>query len=120
MGLLEEHAAADEAGKARLEEKNIAALVGDMHRADIADFLESLPKDKRPVIWRGLPTEKRALVVIEVSEPVRADIIEQTPDEETAAPVSPDARRRCGNAFARFAQCIKRPLIEVGGDFRKR
>ena len=85
LGLLEEHAAADEAGKARLEEKNIAALVGDMHRADIADFLESLPKDKRPVIWRGLPTEKRALVVIEVSEPVRADIIEQTPDEETAA-----------------------------------
>lgn len=85
LGLLEEHAAADESEKARLEEKNIAALVGDMHRADIADFLESLPKDKRPVIWRGLSTEKRALVVIEVSEPVRADIIEQAPDEETAA-----------------------------------
>ena len=61
LGLLEEHAAADEAGKARLEEKNIAALVGDMHRADIADFLESLPKDKRPVIWRGIAYGKTRL-----------------------------------------------------------
>ena len=79
FGLLEEHAAADEAGKARLEEKNIAALVGDMHRADIADFLESLPKDKRPVIWRGLPTEKRALVVIEFQSRCAPTLLNKRP-----------------------------------------
>ena len=83
--LLEEHADGDEAKKKRLEEKNIAIVLADMHHADIADFLESLPKNSRDVIWRVIPAEKRALVSIELSDPVRAHIIKRMSNEERGA-----------------------------------
>ena len=86
LGLLEEHAAADEAGKSPFGRKKTLPLWLAICTAPTSPISwNPCRRTNVRLFWRGLPTEKRALVVIEVSEPVRADIIEQTPDEETAA-----------------------------------
>jgi magnesium transporter len=53
-----------------------------LHFADIADLLEALPLDDRQLIWRHLDNTDAAEVLMEVSDPVRENLIDST-DEKT-------------------------------------
>ncbi|MCG6971418.1 MAG: magnesium transporter [Gammaproteobacteria bacterium] len=56
-----------------------------LHVADIADLLEALPLDDRRLIWQHLSNADAAEVLMEVSDPVRANLIDSTDDKTLLA-----------------------------------
>lgn len=50
-------------------------LIADLHPAEIADLVESLPPGKRELLWELVNEEKRGEVLLEVNEEVRARLI---------------------------------------------
>lgn len=63
----------------RLEE-----LLSDLHPADIAFILESLPLDQRRVVWDAIKASHDGQVLLEVSDAVRETLISGMADEELA------------------------------------
>ena len=61
-------------------------MVTAMHPAEVAQLLESLPPAQRDVVWEFVEPEAEGEVLIELSEPVRNDLIrEMEPAELVAA-----------------------------------
>ena len=56
-----------------------------LHFADIADLLEALPLDDRQLVWRHLDYAKGADVLMEVSDPVRENLIKITDEKALLA-----------------------------------
>ncbi|WP_144635926.1 magnesium transporter [Bordetella genomosp. 13] len=54
----------------------LKALVDDLHPADIAFILESLPKEERQLVWNLVSSEHDADVLLEVEDWVRESLIE--------------------------------------------
>ncbi|HCK04106.1 MAG TPA: magnesium transporter, partial [Methylophilaceae bacterium] len=46
-------------------------LLNDLHPADIADILESLPIDERLIVWDLVKSESDGEILVEVSDAVR-------------------------------------------------
>src|SRR5512139_628648 len=53
-----------------------------MHTADVAQVLESLPRDDRLLAWRQLRDQRGGDLLLEVSEAVRASLLAQISEEE--------------------------------------
>ena len=53
-----------------------------MHTADVAQVLESLPRDDRVLAWRQLRDQRGGDLLLEVSEAVRASLLAQISEEE--------------------------------------
>lgn len=53
-----------------------------MHPAEIADALESLPAQRRQILWELVDTEVEGEVLMEVHDEVRGDLVEQMDLEE--------------------------------------
>lgn len=53
-----------------------------LHAADLADLLESLPKNKRRAIWSLLTDEKRGKTLVEASDTVWDSLIEDMSDRQ--------------------------------------
>lgn len=70
---------------ARQHESELKALVNDLHPADIAFILESLPKDERQLIWQLVRSEFDAEVLLEVADWVRQSLIEAMDREDLVA-----------------------------------
>ena len=64
---------------ARLQER-----LSDLHPADIAFILESLPLDQRQVIWDSIKSEYDGQILLEVSDAVRQTLISSMEEEELA------------------------------------
>lgn len=60
----------------RQHEAELSALVNDLHPADIAFILGSLPKTERQLIWRLVSAEYDADVLLEVDDWVRESLIQ--------------------------------------------
>lgn len=60
----------------RQHEQELRSLVNDLHPADIAFILESLPKEERQLIWQMVRSEFDADVLLEVADWVRQSLIE--------------------------------------------
>ncbi|AWB34246.1 magnesium transporter [Orrella marina] len=60
----------------RQHEQELRSLVNDLHPADIAFILESLPKEERQLIWQMVQSEFDADVLLEVADWVRQSLIE--------------------------------------------
>jgi magnesium transporter len=60
----------------RQHDAEITALVNDLHPADIAFILSSVPKAERQMIWRLVGAEHDADVLLEVDDWVRESLIE--------------------------------------------
>lgn len=56
---------------------DIRELISDLHPADIAVLLESLPPDERIRVWDQIPLDLLGEVLTEVNEGVRAYLVEQ-------------------------------------------
>jgi magnesium transporter len=68
--------------------QNVAELakrVRAMHPADVAYVLEALPPEDRPAVWEQVAPGQAGLVFVEVSEAVRASIVEVTPRNDLVA-----------------------------------
>ncbi|HEB56764.1 MAG TPA: magnesium transporter [Gammaproteobacteria bacterium] len=64
----------------------IEAFLLDMHPAEIAHLLESLPSDQREIIWPHIPVEAEGEVLLHLNDNVRAAFIEKMdPDALVAA-----------------------------------
>lgn len=48
----------------------LVAIVRQLHAADLADLLESLPHDERLALWRLVDNNKRGKTLVEASENV--------------------------------------------------
>jgi magnesium transporter len=71
-----------------VSKKNISSLeslLGDLHPADIADILESLPVQKRLVLWDLVKSENEGDILIEVSDSVRQILIADMDSTELLA-----------------------------------
>lgn len=68
----------------------LMALLGilhELHPADVATVLESLPLQERVLVWKLAVPEEDGEVLLEVSEPVRETLIEAMGKEELLAAV---------------------------------
>lgn len=70
---------------ARLEE--LSAILGELHPADIATVLESLPPKERQMVWALARPEDDGDVLLEVSDAVRESLIESMDKDELLAAV---------------------------------
>ena len=71
-----------------VSKKNISSLeslLDDLHPADIADILESLPVQKRLVLWDLVKSENEGDILIEVSDSVRQTLIADMDSTELLA-----------------------------------
>ena len=71
-----------------VSKKNISSLeslLDDLHPADIADILESLPLQKRLVLWDLVKSENEGDILIEVSDSVRQTLIADMDSTELLA-----------------------------------
>ena len=69
----------------RQHENELRALVNELHPADIAFILESLPKADRQLIWHLVRAEFDAEVLLEVADWVRQSLIETMDREDLLA-----------------------------------
>lgn len=56
--------------------------INDLHSAEIANLLESLPLKNRLIIWKLVTPEFTGDILVEVNDEVRSSLIEQTDDQE--------------------------------------
>jgi len=66
-------------------EKEIREIVNDLHPADIAFILESLPVDERQAVWQLVSAEHDADVLLEVEDWARESLIESMDREDLVA-----------------------------------
>jgi len=69
----------------RQHENEIRAIVNNLHPADIAFILESLPVHERQVVWQLVSAEHDADVLLEVEDWVRESLIESMDHEDLVA-----------------------------------
>ena len=60
----------------------VGALVAHLPPPDLADTLEALPSEERHALWRLVESEKRGNVLLEASENVWDDLIDEMSDRE--------------------------------------
>jgi magnesium transporter len=85
-------AATTPAGDAEALEAVDAALqarLDDIHPADLADVLESLPLADRLAVWQRVRSDRDGEILLEVSDSVRESLIADMDDSEILAAVEP-------------------------------
>lgn len=60
----------------------VGALVDHLPPPDLADTLEALPSEERHALWRLIQSDKRGYVLLEASENVWDDLIDEMTDRE--------------------------------------
>lgn len=71
----------------RIKFTELSALLSELHPADVAAVLESLPPRERNIVWLLVAPEDDGEVLLEVSESVREKLIESMDKDELLAAV---------------------------------
>ncbi|WP_416191406.1 magnesium transporter [Neisseria sp. CCUG12390] len=71
----------------RIKLTELSALLAELHPADVADVLESLPPRERNIVWLLVAPEDDGEVLLEVSDSVRETLIESMDKDELLAAV---------------------------------
>ena len=66
-------------------QNKLKKLLDDLHPADIADILESLPIEQRSIIWELVRSENDGDILVEVSDAVRQTLIAKMDSSEILA-----------------------------------
>lgn len=66
----------------------IEALFSELHAADSAHLIESIPPKERPKLWELLTPEQRAEILPHLNDEVRSGLLEEMDSEELAAAAS--------------------------------
>jgi len=72
----------------RQHEADLQQLLHDLHPADIAFLLESLPTEERQLVWHLVRAEHNADVLLEVDDWVRESLIEEMDRQDLLAATS--------------------------------
>ncbi|WP_150300420.1 magnesium transporter [Pseudomonas profundi] len=91
--LLEQLGIGDHRGPGQVEDSatyrqslvDLQALLDELHPADIAYILESLPFEERLAVWRRVRSERDGEILLEVSDAVRETLIADMDDHEIIA-----------------------------------
>ncbi|KAB8309533.1 magnesium transporter [Erwinia endophytica] len=78
--------------EAKAHEEQVAEIksyIPLLHAADLADLLEALPEDERLALWRLIGTERRGMVLVEVSENVWESLIAEMSDRDLLRTIKP-------------------------------
>ena len=67
--------------------QELIAVLHDLHPADVATLLESLPLEERMLVWKLATPAEDGEVLLEVSDPVRETLIENMEQQELLAAV---------------------------------
>ncbi|MGL9723806.1 magnesium transporter [Sodalis sp. (in: enterobacteria)] len=67
----------------------LVAIVRQLHAADLADLLESLPHDERLALWRLVDNNKRGKTLVEASENVWESLIAEMSNRDILQAISP-------------------------------
>ena len=67
------------------DEPQLRELVADLHPADNAGLLESLPPEERNVLWEAVPAEQEGEILTHLRDEVRATIIDEMGHEALVA-----------------------------------
>ncbi len=67
------------------ETGSVQSLVSQLHPAEIAQLLESLPSEQRDTVWEQLDPDAHVDVLVEAEDAVRASHMEKMEPEELAA-----------------------------------
>jgi magnesium transporter len=78
------HQGLEEALVSKQHQVRLQELMSDLHPADIAFILESLPLDHRQVVWDAIKSDLDGQVLLEVSDAVRQTLISGMAEEELA------------------------------------
>jgi magnesium transporter len=65
----------------------LRAKLDDMHPADVAYILETLPINERLIVWELVKAERDGEILLELSEPVRESLIRTMDSQELVAAV---------------------------------
>ncbi len=65
-----------------------ARLLNALTPAEIAHFLESLPQTERQLVWELIPPDKEGEVLVDLSDEVRDDLIEDMDGQQIVAAVT--------------------------------
>ncbi len=90
-GLLAFAGAAPETDDAALNatDAELQARLDELHPADLADVLESLPLHDRLAVWQRVRSDRDGDILLEVSDSVRESLIADMDDREILAAVEP-------------------------------
>lgn len=66
----------------RQYQQRIRQRINQLHDADIAHIIESLPIDERLSIWTQIPLKNRGDILLQLTEPVRESLIDSMPDKD--------------------------------------
>ncbi|MDX3904942.1 MAG: magnesium transporter [Pigmentiphaga sp.] len=69
----------------RQHEAELGALLDDLHPADVAFILESLPKEDRQAVWQLVRPERVGEILLEVADWVRESLIATMDQQELVA-----------------------------------
>ncbi len=58
----------------RQHKQRIKQMLKQLHNADIAHIMESLPLEERAVVWQQIPRQQFGAILLELSEPVRSHL----------------------------------------------
>ncbi|SEN00475.1 magnesium transporter [Luteibacter sp. UNCMF331Sha3.1] len=67
----------------------LQARLDELHPADLADVLESLPLEDRLAVWQRVRSDRDGDILLEVSDSVRESLIADMDDREILAAVEP-------------------------------
>jgi len=65
----------------------VRALIGDLHPADAANLLESIPPDQRRLVWDEVGLDVMGQILTEVSDGVRKDLVQAMDPQRLVAAV---------------------------------
>jgi len=83
--------AAPDGDEAALEatDAELQSRLDELHPADLADVLESLPLEDRLAVWQRVRSDRDGDILLEVSDSVRETLIADMDDREILAAVEP-------------------------------
>ncbi|MDF4003252.1 magnesium transporter [Luteibacter sp. PPL552] len=70
-------------------EAELQGRLDELHPADLADLLESLPLEDRLAVWQRVRSDRDGEILLEVSDSVRESLIADMDDREILAAVEP-------------------------------
>jgi len=87
-------------------------LLNDLHPADIADILESLPIEERLIVWDLVKSENDGEILIEVSDAVRQTLIADMDNTELLAAAEQLDTDEIADIAADLPQDVLQDLLE--------
>ena len=97
-------------------DKELEALLSDMHHADIAEILDELDFDEAPYIFKVLDSDKTAEILLELEDDLRENILSRLSAKEIAEELDELDTNDAADIIAELSQDLKAEVISELND----